>query len=356
VSRLRSSDRLLVRLPSWLGDFVSAEPTIDALHRALEGGRLAGLSLAGPGRFLELLDGRFEDATRLADDESWAGHDVALFLDGSLRSVRRARSAGIGLRWSWFSGGRAWLAMGGFTPARERGATPLGLGRTGRAGRRLPRPFGAACRELTGLMGVAVIDRQPRLVPTTAGSELAERRLAAFGLAPGEPFDVLDASARPDSAKGAPASLLTRVVEGLRPGPARPLLVLAAPGEERIAREVVAAGSGAGLAVHLVDDPAPTLAELLALLARSQTFLGSDSGPRHLAAAVARPRVVLFGPTDPRHTMEFVRDEHEIRRFNACGPCHEERCPLTGEGAGACLAELDVDSIVRAMGTAAGGQ
>ena len=45
----------------------------------------------------------------------------------------------------------------------------------------------------------------------------------------------------------------------------------------------------------------PTLAELAGLLAAAGVFVGNDSGPAHLAAALGTPTVALFGPTDPRH-------------------------------------------------------
>lgn len=41
------------------------------------------------------------------------------------------------------------------------------------------------------------------------------------------------------------------------------------------------------------------LAELAALLALGRAFLGNDSGPAHLAAAIGTPTLALFGPTDP---------------------------------------------------------
>ena len=44
----------------------------------------------------------------------------------------------------------------------------------------------------------------------------------------------------------------------------------------------------------------PGLLELAGLLARADLFVGNDSGPSHIAAAVGTPTLTLFGPTDPR--------------------------------------------------------
>ena len=106
TGRLSTDDRVLVRMPNWLGDFVMAEPLIRLLYehheRAGTGNRI---TLAAPGRLLELVDGRFEEARRLAvpahapiDARAWRGHDAALLLDGSTRSAWAAFAARIPLR------------------------------------------------------------------------------------------------------------------------------------------------------------------------------------------------------------------------------------------------------------------
>lgn len=344
MTRLFHGAQLLVRWPSWLGDLVMAEPTLASLAEALNTGRLGGLSFAGPSRFHELFAGRFPGARFLEERRSWAGHDAALLLDGSLRSTWRAVCAGIGERWTWSTGGRGLLATGGFRPALERGGTPLHLGRRGRRPRRLPRPFGTACAELAGVLGVPVIERAPRLEASPAGLGAARERLAGFGLEEGAAYLVLDASARPGSAKGAPPALWAAVIEGLGE---LPVLVLTAPGEEETARRVLSLARGGS--AQLVDDPPPSLAELLTLIAGSRLFLGTDSGPRHLAVATGREAVILFGPTDPRHTADHLEGTTSLRLPLDCSPCHRERCPLPGGERGACLARIEPQSILSAI-------
>ncbi len=71
------------------------------------------------------------------------------------------------------------------------------------------------------------------------------------------------------------------------------VLVAWGPGEAPMAREVVD-GSGATLALET-----RSLLDLAELLGRAALFVGADSGPLHLASAVACPSVALFGPKDP---------------------------------------------------------
>lgn len=333
---LLATDRLLLRLPSWLGDFVLAEPVVRSAQRALREGRIGAASLAAPARLLELLGGRFEDLARLPSDpaaaaRAWRGHDLALLLDGSWRSALAAARAAIPVRVGPARGLRAPLLTHAVRGALERGATPLGLGRPGRFPRPLPRPFGALAAELATSIGLEVRERRPLLLPTPDGEAAVRARLTALGLAPDEPFDLVNAGARPGSAKGVPPELLVLWVRSLAERGRRVLLVCA-PGEEGSARECAAlARKALGGRVPppiLLDAPPPGLAELVALLARARRLLTADSGPRHLAVALGRPVVCAFGPTDPRHTADHTRETTAIRHGVPCGPCHRERCPL----------------------------
>jgi heptosyltransferase-1 len=70
-------------------------------------------------------------------------------------------------------------------------------------------------------------------------------------------------------------------------------LVNCGPGESSLAAEVVSASGGHARSIE------GTLSQLIPLLRHATIFIGGDTGPLHLAAALGIPVVGLYGPTDP---------------------------------------------------------
>jgi len=89
------------------------------------------------------------------------------------------------------------------------------------------------------------------------------------------------------------------------------------------------------------------LAQLAALLARCDVYLGNDSGVSHLAGAVGARTVAIFGPTDERQWAPRGPRVTILRRQIACSPCGDSamiRCPHL-----ACLAELAPAEIIHEL-------
>ncbi|MCB1007530.1 MAG: glycosyltransferase family 9 protein [Acidobacteria bacterium] len=99
----------------------------------------------------------------------------------------------------------------------------------------------------------------------------------------------------------------------------------AAPGEEALADAAVAASAGAATRLDL-----PDLDSLAGALRGASVVLAGDTGALHLAAALGRPVVGLYGPTDPdRHgpvgvaevLVERLPCSFCHRRFSSTKPC-----------------------------------
>ena len=122
---------------------------------------------------------------------------------------------------------------------------------------------------------------------------LARARLGEAGL--GDARFALIAPSAAFEAKRWKASGFAAVVDHLRDRYNLPSLVLAGPAQEHVAREV----SERALARPAVV-AGLSLKELMALIGMAAIFVGNDSGPAHIAAALSRPMAVVFGSSDAR--------------------------------------------------------
>ena len=77
------------------------------------------------------------------------------------------------------------------------------------------------------------------------------------------------------------------------------MFVNAGPGEEPIAEVIVAQTDGAATPL------APSLENLIALTRRIALVIAGDTGPLHLACALGKPVVGIYGPTDPSRNGPF---------------------------------------------------
>jgi ADP-heptose:LPS heptosyltransferase len=111
------------------------------------------------------------------------------------------------------------------------------------------------------------------------------------------------------------------------------------PGERESAEAVVRRAQGAAtLAPHT-----GSIAALLALLSRARIFIGSDSGPMHLACLAGAPVVVMFGPTDPLENGPFPGVPSRVLRHDVgCNPCRRG-CPALP-----CMGAVEVEEVVKA--------
>jgi heptosyltransferase-2 len=346
---LRGDERVVVRLPSWLGDFVMAEPALRALEAALPRGNL---TLVGLALHLELLARRFTTARRIAlaareadAPEHYENHDLAFLCTGSFRSAWAAFRARVPRRVGFARDGRGLLLTDGLTAARERGGVPHALGRAGGGRRWLPRPLTRSLAELLGLVGVPLAHTEPRLDVEPEALARARARRAAGGLDPDAPFVLVHAGARPGSSKGVEPSLWTHAARAMLAQRELAFVFAAGPGEEA---SLAALGPLQGLRKLVLEAPVAGLAESLAHTAEAEIVWSGDTGPRHLARALQRPAVIVTGPTDPRHCGEGER-ERVLWTELACAPCHRETCPLAGADQRRCQTKHDPDALV--MGT-----
>jgi heptosyltransferase-2 len=87
-----------------------------------------------------------------------------------------------------------------------------------------------------------------------------------------------------------------------------------------------------------------SLGALVGLAARVRAFVSNDSGAMHLAAALGRPVVAVFGPTDERATRP-LGDHAVLSAPVFCRPCLLRECPIDHR----CMKRISVDAVYEAV-------
>jgi len=139
-------------------------------------------------------------------------------------------------------------------------------------------------------------------------------------------------------AKRWPAERFGRVARALA-AEGVPSILNYGPGEEALAREAEAVSGGTARAIEC------SISELIALTRRAKLFIGGDTGPMHLAAALQVPVVAIFGPTDPARNGPYGTQSVVLR--NPASPTTHARRAQPDEG----LLEISVDAVVEAART-----
>jgi heptosyltransferase-2 len=70
------------------------------------------------------------------------------------------------------------------------------------------------------------------------------------------------------------------------------------------------------------------LAQAVSVLSLVDLLVTNDTGPAHIAAALGRPTLVIFGPTNPLTTRPFSSTAEIVRRPPDCAPCMLRDCPI----------------------------
>jgi heptosyltransferase-1 len=298
------SDRILVVRLSAMGDVIHAMPAIAALRNAKPGIKVGWLIEE---RWAELLCSRpseyaasrsplkpLADWVHVANFKTWRRellaqdtwreiralrrevknmqYDLALDLQGALRSALAARATGAKIR------------IGSSQP------------REGPASMFYTRPVDPRGTHVVdqGLAIVSAVARQELLYaePPFPLDPTAECWADQFGgTVSGKPLAILNPGAG-WGAKCWPAESFGVVARALAE---RGIAVVVnhGPGEEALA-EAVRESSG-----QIACPVKCSITELIALTRRASLFVGGDTGPMHLAAALRVPVVALFGPTRP---------------------------------------------------------
>jgi heptosyltransferase-2 len=317
--------RLLVVAPNWIGDALMCQPLLKRLREQRPQARIDVIApawVAPVFRRMPEVAGVIEtpfahgalqlrERWRLARTLQALGYDEAYVLPNAWKAALVPFFAGIAKRCGYRGESRYGLlnVLHRNQPGRE----PMAL----HYARLCDAPGAPIAQPLP----------EPRLAVEEQAASATRRRL---GLAEG--YAVLCPGAEYGPAKRWPyfAELAAKLN--------RPVVVLGSAKE----RELCGSVGGRNLAGET------TLDEALDVLAGAALVVSNDSGLMHVAAALGRPQVALFGSSSPRHTPPLSSAARVLWLGIECSPCYARECPL---GHFRCLRELSVEQVLALLGT-----
>jgi lipopolysaccharide heptosyltransferase II len=338
VKLKQEPERIIVRMPNWIGDLVMATPVLTDLRRRFPHAEITAMCTASLAPLLEH-DPDIDQLFAFSRPSGWlvrnerrdliakiraGNYDLGLLLTNSLSSA-----------W-WFWRGRVGRRLG----YRKDYRRPL-------LSRAIPFPEGVGqqhlvCtyKQLLEPLGITVSDTSPRLYVLPKELEAAEQRLRRQGVPEKRTLIGINPGAAYGSAKCWLPENFRELTERLLEDPNAYIVyfgdVTGAPLVKKIC---------SGLPDRVINFAGATsLRELIALIQLCDLFLTNDSGPMHIAAAVKTPLVALFGSTSDIKTGPYGSGV-VIHKHVDCSPCYLRECPIDFK----CMTQITPDEVYREL-------
>ena len=319
---------MVVRGVNWVGDAVMTVPALRELRRVLPRARIAlatrpwAEGLFADADFLDDLliyerrPRRLGDVARQVRAWRRERFDLALLFQNAFEAALVSAAARVPARVGYATDGRRALLT-----------HPLALP-PWRAERHEVFYYLNLVAELERLLygASSIEEREPQL-----GLNISETRrqgaraqLASLGVGLGRPLVALCPGSTNSRAKRWPAERYAALADRFVEEAGAQVLLVGAADELEVSREV---GALMRHPQHLLTGRTD-LAQAVAVLSLVDLLVTNDTGPAHISAALNRPTLVIFGPTDPRTTRPFSPLAEIVRRPPDCAPCMLRDCPI----------------------------
>jgi lipopolysaccharide heptosyltransferase II len=322
--------RVVVRGTNWVGDAVLTIPALRCLRALLPKAHITlatrswARGLFADADFLDELlvyDRGVRDLRSVVrQTREWRRRrfDLAVLFQNAFEAALIARAAGVPLRMGYATDGRRALLT-----------HPLAVP-AWRSERHEVYYYLNIVAELERLLGdpPLVADREPRFALKVSAARRDEARelLRSEGLVPGfgRALVALCPGSTNSRAKRWPAERYAALADLLVERAGAQVLLVGSRDEEEVSREVARRMR----ARPIMLTGRTELAQAVAVLSLADVLVTNDTGPAHIAAALERPTLVIFGPTIPTTTRPYSPLAEIIRRPPDCAPCMLRDCPI----------------------------
>jgi heptosyltransferase-2 len=332
--------RILVIAPNWIGDCVMAQPLLALLKKDYPNQPIDVLApswVAPVLRAMVEVDTVLETPFRhgaLQLGERWhfaqklrqRGYGAAYVLPNTIKFALLPWLAGIKRRIGYKGESRYGLIN---IMHHDDAAVPRAM-----------VPFYAALASAPTAKSPSQMARPALLVTKTQINEV----LIALGLCAANHVIAFAPGAEFGNAKRWPpayfAELANRILQAY---PDAQVVLLGSPKDNAVCDEIKALCPSVH---HLAGKT--SLDQAIALIASSAAVVSNDSGLLHIASALNRPVIALYGPTDPDHAPPFSDVAYSLSLRLACAPCKQRECPLIHQD---CMQKLTSEMVWQPLQT-----
>ena len=325
---------LLIWLPSPLGDAIMATPAMRAFRSLYKDARITFLApeftrqILSPSPFCDdwiVLPKGFWATVKTLRSHSF---DNVILLKNSFSSALTVWLAGIARRIGYARDGRSFLLTDKITPLR----TETGDFR--------PAPMTDYYLKIAGYLGGPTDNRKPELTTTPEHVIAVQKKLPELQNLQG-PLVILVPGGAFGPSKLWPIERYAALADKLHENYQATVILSIAPIKEEIEIAEDICKQAKTNPIHL-GQTSLSGGELKALFSLSDCVIANDTGPRHIAIALDKKIVSLFGPNNPQWTQIGHDKEIQIVGKAPCVPCDKSECRQSRH---VCMESITVDEV-----------
>lgn len=307
--------RLLIVLPSWVGDVVMATPAIRRIRDAMPGIFIGALCRPGIDQLIQGSD-LFDEVHVFVPHGMMASkkaaakvrprrYDSALLMTNSFSTALTTRLAFIPRRMGYERDGRGMLLTDKVEPPRNADKSwkmvPAVDYYWNLASHLLNEPLvDWSVHTPTDCVSLPLAldeDAMMELPVSASDQQKADEILGSVGIG-SDGYAILNPGGN-NEAKRWPADRFARLADWLKEAHNLTVLINGSPAESELIDSIIEAATSDPVSLPALGN---TLGALKPICRDARIMITNDTGPRHIAAAMGTPLVTMFGPTDPRWT------------------------------------------------------